>query len=100
MGEAPDAVLYGDPATDRHPMQNAIDGPLTGEQYIKRHLEYAGIDHEVFSDEASKGIYRYSSGSARLVNKVCTSTLIFGYQSGRRIIDDHMVKLVINGELS
>ncbi len=69
-------------------------------QYIKRHLEYAGIDHEVFSDEASEAIYRYSGGSARLVNKVCTSTLIFGYQSGKRIIDDHMVKLVINGELS
>jgi type II secretory pathway predicted ATPase ExeA len=69
-------------------------------QYIKRHLEYAGMDHEVFSDEASEAIYRYSGGSARLVNKACTSTLIFGCQSGKRIIDDHMVKLVINGELS
>ncbi|WFF73697.1 general secretion pathway protein [Proteiniclasticum sp. QWL-01] len=67
---------------------------------MKRHLEYAGIDHELFSDEATEAIYRYSGGSARLVNQVCTSTLIFGYQSGKRIIDDHMVKLVINGELS
>jgi len=45
-------------------------------------------------------IYRYSGGSARLVNKVCTSTLIYGCQNGKRIIDDHMVRLVISGELS
>lgn len=54
----------------------------------------AGMDHEVFSDEASEAIYRYTGGSAGLVNKACTSTLIFRYQSGKRIIDDNMVKLV------
>lgn len=69
-------------------------------QYLRRHMEYAGTDHEIFSDEAIETIYRFSGGSARLINKVCTSSLIFGYQNGRRIIDDHMVKLVINGELS
>ena len=68
--------------------------------YIRRHLEYAGSAHEIFSDEAIEAIYRYSGGSARLINKVCTSSLIFGCQNGKRIIDDHMVKLVINGELS
>lgn len=68
--------------------------------YVKRHLTYAGTDHEIFSDEALEMIYRYSGGSARLVNKVCTSTLIYGCQNGKRIIDDHMVRLVISGELS
>ena len=68
--------------------------------YIRRHLDYAGSGHEIFSDEAIEAIYRYSGGSARLINKACTSSLIFGSQNGKRIIDDHMVKLVINGELS
>lgn len=68
--------------------------------YIKRHLTYAGREHEIFSDEAIEAIYRYSGGAARLINKVCTSSLIYGCQNGRRIIDDHMVKLVINGELT
>ena len=68
--------------------------------YIRRHLDYAGSGHEIFSDEAVEAIYRYSGGSARLINKACTSSLIFGSQNGKRIIDDHMVKLVINGELS
>ena len=44
-------------------------------------------------------IYRHSRGADRLVNKVCTHCLLYGAQNGKRIIDDHMVKLVIQGEL-
>lgn len=69
-------------------------------EYIKRHLTYAGSDHDIFSDGAIDEIYRFSSGSARLINKVCTHCLIYGAQNKRRIIDDHMVKHVIQGELS
>lgn len=69
-------------------------------EYIKRHLEYAGSDNEIFSDAAVDEIYRFSSGSARLINKLCTHCLLYGAQNGKKIIDDHMVKLVIQGELS
>jgi len=68
--------------------------------YIKRHLNYAGASHDVFSDGAIDEIYRFSSGTARLINKVCTHCLMYGAQNGHRIIDDHMVKRVIEGELS
>ena len=54
----------------------------------------------IFSDTALDAIFRYSSGTARLVNKVCTHCLLYGAQNGRRIIDEHMVKNVIQGELS
>lgn len=67
--------------------------------YIKRHLTYAGAEQEIFSDAAVDEVYRFSSGAARVVNKVCTHCLLYGTQNGRRIIDDHMVKLVIDGEL-
>jgi general secretion pathway protein A len=67
--------------------------------YIKRHLDYAGGTQDIFSDGAVDEIYRFSSGAARLINKVCTHCLLFGAQNGRRIIDDHMVKRVIQGEL-
>ena len=70
------------------------------EDYIRRHLAYAGADHDIFTDGAIDDIYRYSSGTARLINKVCTHTLIYGAQNKHRIIDDHMVKRVIQGELS
>ena len=76
-----------------------FDRTQTGE-YVKKHLDYAGADHDIFSDNAVDDIFRFSGGAARLVNKVCTHCLMYGAQNGRRIIDDHMVKLVIQGELS
>ena len=75
------------------------DRSQTGE-YINRHLIYAGSQNEIFSDGAIDSIFQFSSGSARLINKVCTHGLIYGAQNGRRIIDDHMVKIVIQGELT
>lgn len=68
-------------------------------EYVKRHLTYAGAEHDIFSDNAIDAVFRFSAGSARLVNKVCTHCLLYGAQNNRRIIDDHMVKLVIQGEL-
>jgi type II secretory pathway predicted ATPase ExeA len=76
-----------------------LDRAQTSE-YMKRHLSYAGTEHDIFSDNAIDEIFKYSSGAARLINKVCTHCLIYGAQNNRRIIDDHMVKLVIQGELS
>lgn len=70
------------------------------EEYIHRHLTYAGAQSEIFSDGALDDIYRFSSGSARLVNKVCTHSLLYGAQNNHRIIDDRMVKHVIQGELT
>jgi len=67
--------------------------------YIKQHLTYAGAAHDIFSDAAIDEIYSFSSGTARMINKVCTHCLLYGAQNGRRIIDDHIVKLVIKGEL-
>jgi type II secretory pathway predicted ATPase ExeA len=69
------------------------------EGYIKKHLAYAGATHDIFSDGAIDEVYSFSSGTARLINKVCTHCLLYGAQNGRRIIDDHIVKLVIQGEL-
>ena len=68
--------------------------------YIERHLTYAGADRDVFTEGAVDDIYRFSSGSARLINKVCTHCLMYGAQNKHRIIDDHMVKRVIAGELA
>ncbi|CAM3355810.1 ExeA family protein [Marinicrinis lubricantis] len=68
--------------------------------YIERHMTYAGADRDIFTDGAIDDIYRFSSGAARLINKVCTHCLIYGAQNKHRIIDDHMVKRVIQGELS
>lgn len=70
------------------------------ETYVKRHLDYAGATRDIFSEKAIDEIYRYASGTARLINKVCTHCLMYGAQNGHRIIDDHMVRRVIEGELA
>jgi general secretion pathway protein A len=69
-------------------------------EYIQRHLTYAGASRDIFTDAAIDEISRYSNGAARLINKVCFHCLFYGAQNGRRIIDDHMVKFVIDGELT
>lgn len=70
------------------------------DEYVSRHLEYSGVDQQIFSDGALEEIHRFSGGTPRLINKVCTHSLLYGTQNGRRIIDDHMIKHVIQGELS
>ncbi|WP_066442446.1 ExeA family protein [Cytobacillus gottheilii] len=70
------------------------------EEYVSRHLRYAGVEQPIFSDGALDEIHRFSGGAARLINKLCTHSLLYGSQNGRRIIDDHMIKQVIQGELS
>ena len=68
-------------------------------QYINCHMTYAGAISDVFSDGAVESIYKYSNGSVRMVNKVCTACLTYGAQSKKRIIDDHMVKQIIEQEM-
>jgi len=76
-----------------------MDRHQTGE-YIKSHLVYAGCDKDIFSDAAIDEIFKYASGIPRMINKACISSLIYGAQNRKTIIDDRMVALVIECELS
>lgn len=68
--------------------------------YMKSHMNFAGCEKEIFSESAVDDIYTFSGGIPRLINKACTCSLIFGAQNRKSIIDDRMVKLVIERELS
>jgi len=67
--------------------------------YIGAHMAYAGCDREVFSEAAIDDIFSFSGGIPRLINKACTCSLIYGAQNRKNIIDDRMVKLVVETEL-
>jgi len=69
-------------------------------EYIKTHLAFAGCEKDIFSDAAIDDIFQFSSGISRLVNKACTSSLIYGAQNRKSIIDDRMVKLIVECELN
>lgn len=68
--------------------------------YILHHLRFAGSVADIFSDDAIKEIYRYSSGSPRLINKACIHCLMYGKQRQKKIVDDHMVRFVVEKELA
>ena len=68
------------------------------EAYIRSHLRYAGCEHELFSEKAIDEIYRSSSGTLRIINRICERSLMYGYQQRKKIIDDHMVRYVIENE--
>lgn len=76
-----------------------LDRQQTSE-YIQSHLAFAGCEKDIFSEAAIDDMFLFSSGIPRLINKACTCSLIFGAQNRKSIIDDRMVKLVIECELS
>jgi len=67
--------------------------------YILHHLAYAHSASEIFSDQAISEIFRYSAGSARLINKACTHCLMYGSQQNKKILDDALARYVIDQEL-
>jgi general secretion pathway protein A len=69
------------------------------EEYIMTHLTYAEGVTEIFTDKAIDEIYRFSVGSARSINKLCTHALLHAYQRAKKLIDDHMIRTVIQAEM-
>lgn len=67
--------------------------------YILHGLRYAGAASDIFSDNAVAEIFRYSFGSPRLINKACTHCLMYGAQRQKKIIDDSVVRHVVENEL-
>jgi len=67
--------------------------------YIKAHLSYAEGKDEIFTDAALNELHKYSAGSARAVNKAATHCLMYAAQHAKKLIDDTMVKTVIDAEL-
>lgn len=70
------------------------------EKHIRRHLEYAGESREIFTAKAIDEIYEYSHGVPRKINRVCISSLLHGAQVQKKIIDDYMVRLIVEEELN
>jgi type II secretory pathway predicted ATPase ExeA len=67
--------------------------------YIMAHLSYADGKNEIFTDAAVNELHKYSAGSARAVNKAATHCLMYAAQRSKKLIDDTMVKTVIEAEL-
>lgn len=75
------------------------DRAYTG-QYVQCQLTDAGTMSELFTEKAIDWVHEYSSGIARMIDNVCTSLLIYGSHNRMRLIDDHAVAKVLEGEFS
>ena len=69
------------------------------DEYISSQLAFAGADREMFTEAAIDEVFKFSGGIPRLINKACTESLIFGAQNRKSILDDRMVKVVVEQEL-
>jgi len=78
---------------------NHFDRQRSGE-YIRHQLKNAGASGEIFTEAAIQKIHDYSTGIARVIDKVCTNVLIYGCQNRLRLIDDHAVNLVLECEFA
>ncbi len=67
--------------------------------YISAQFAYAGTDREIFTEAAIDVIFQFSGGIPRLINKACSESLMYGAQNRKTILDDRMVKLVVDQEL-
>jgi len=75
-----------------------LDRAKTAE-YISAQLVYAGADREIFTEAAIDEVFKFSGGIPRLINKACTESLMYGAQNRKTILDDRMVKMVVEQEL-
>lgn len=70
--------------------------PLPRDQvpgYVRHRLSVAGDGGQIeFTRGAYRGVYRYSDGVPRLINKACDKALLAGYAEGEREIDGRLVR--------
>jgi len=69
------------------------------DEYISSHLTFAGCEREMFTEAAIDEVFKFSGGIPRLINKACTESLIYGAQNHKSILDDRMIKIVVEQEL-
>lgn len=75
-----------------------LDRSETG-QYIRCHLDYSGCGQDIFTEKAVDEIYKASTGIPRMVNRVSEKSLMYAFQGQKRLIDDHMVRYVVEHEM-
>ena len=69
------------------------------EKYIQSHLSYSGGQTDIFTDAAIDDIFKESTGIPRRINRICEKSLMYAFQQNKRLIDDHMIRFVIDHEM-
>jgi len=65
--------------------------------YVRFHLQGAGVGEDLFSDEAVREIFLTSGGTPRAINQLALQSLISAAAGGRNALDGGFVSQVIGG---
>ena len=60
---------------------------------------YAAVRQDIFTDRALDDIYKESTGIPRRINRICEKSLMYASQQGKRLIDEHLVRYIIEHEM-
>ncbi|RCX12116.1 type II secretory pathway predicted ATPase ExeA [Anaerobacterium chartisolvens] len=72
--------------------------PKETSDYVSRHLEAVKAPGEIFTPAAIGVLHEYCGGVPRKINKVATASLMAAPRGNSRLIDDHLVRVVIESE--
>jgi type II secretory pathway predicted ATPase ExeA len=68
--------------------------------YIRHHLQLAGRDGDLFSEDAIAQIHEASRGKPRTVNNLAIAALIATYTAGKKITDQSAARAAISEVIS
>ncbi|MGF7146335.1 type II secretory pathway predicted ATPase ExeA [Anaerotaenia torta] len=69
------------------------------ERYIRSHLTYAAGREDIFTDKAFDEVHKESTGIPRSINRIAEKSLMYAFQQNKRLIDEHMVRYVVDHEM-
>lgn len=69
-------------------------------QYIAHHLAQSGVTNPLFTEPALRVIHSGSGGIPRQINNICASCLLYALGQQRKLIDDAIVKEVLETEFA
>ena len=79
------------------PIQELYESPAMSEALGR--LVYAGGRQDIFTDRTLDDIYKESTGIPRRINRICEKSLMYASQQGKRLIDEHLVRYIIEHEM-
>ena len=64
-------------------------------RYIDHRLNVAGAQTHIFTPEAKKIVYHFSSGVPRIINGICDMALLLGFDESKEMIDEDLMNIVV-----
>ena len=83
-------------------MNHQTKGKRVKKQLVIRQridMHCTGCKQEIFTTKALDEIHKASAGIPRMINRVCEKALMYAFQNQKRLIDDYMIKFVVEHEM-